>query len=152
VVVWQKMGREALDAFIARSKIFGLLDEEGRERLARIAQPLEFPAGTVVFKEGEHGDAFYCTLSGTLKVVANDFAETEKHVATLMGGSVFGEIAALSGEPRTATVTAQSDVKALKFEIVAVFAVLKDYPKVLASLNRLGVQRTEDLLSKVMEE
>ena len=152
MVVWQKMGREALDVFITKSKIFGLLDEEGRERLARIAEEVEFPAGTVVFSEGEEGDAFYCTLSGTLKVVANDYAESEKHLATLMGGSVFGEIAALSGEPRTATVTAQSDVKALKFEMVAVFAVLKDYPQVLAGLNRLGVERSEHLLSKVIEE
>jgi hypothetical protein len=48
-------------------------------------------------------------------------------------------------------VTAESDVKALKFEIVAVFAVLKDYPTVLAELRRLGIHRSEDLLAKVME-
>jgi CRP-like cAMP-binding protein len=146
------MGREALDAFLRRSKIFSLLDEDGRARLARIAQEVEFPAGTVIVREGEEGDAFFCTLSGTLRVSANDYSESEKHVATLMGGSVFGEIAALSGEPRTATVTAESDVRALKFEIVAVFGVLKDYPKVLAELRRLGIHRSEDLLSKVMEE
>ena len=146
------MGREALNAFLAKSKIFSLLDEEGRARLARIAEEVQFPAGTAIVREGEHGDAIYCTLSGTLRVAANDFAQSERHVATLMGGSVFGEIAALSGEPRTATVTAQTEVKALKLEIVAVFAVLKDYPIVLAELQRLGIHRTEDLLSKVMEE
>ena len=146
------MGREALDAFIQKSKIFSLLDEEGRARLARIAQEIDYPAGTVIMREGEEGDAFYCTLSGTLRVKAHDYAENDKHVATLIGGSVFGEIAALTGEPRTATVTAQTEVKALKFEIVAVFGVLKDYPAVLAELNRLGIHRTEDLLTKVMEE
>jgi CRP-like cAMP-binding protein len=106
----------------------------------------------VIVREGEEGNAFYCTLSGTLKVSANDYSESEKHVATLMGGSVFGEIAALSREPRTATVTAQTDVKALEFEIVAVFSVLKDYPDVLAELRRLGIHRSEDLLTKVMDE
>ncbi len=146
------MGREALDTFLGKSKIFSLLDEEGRERLSRVAQEVDFPAGAVIVREGDEGDAFYCTLSGTLKVAAHDYAQSEKHVATLMGGSVFGEIAALSGEPRTATVTAQTDVKALKFEMVAVFGVLKDYPQVLAELNRLGIHRTEDLLAKVIEE
>jgi CRP-like cAMP-binding protein len=152
VLVWQKMAREALDAFLAKSKIFSLLDEEGVERLARIAQQVDFAAGTEVFREGDQGDAFYCTLSGTLRVSASALLGSSKHVATLIGGSVFGEIAALSGEPRTATVTAQTDVRALKFEMVAVFNVLKDYPKVLAGLNRLGVERTEDLLVKVLEE
>ncbi len=146
------MGREALDAFIEKSKIFSLLDEEGRTRLARISQEVAFPAGTVIFREGDEGDAFYCTLSGTLRVAASDYAESPKHVATLMGGSVFGEIAALSGEPRTASVTAESEVRALRFELVAVFGVLKDYPAVLAELRRLGINRTEDLLAKVMEE
>lgn len=146
------MDRKTLDGFIEKSKIFGLLDEDGRDRLARIAKKVEFPAGAVIMREGEEGRTFYCTLSGTLKVVANDFSDSEKHVATLVSGSVFGEIAALSGEPRTATITAQTDVEALEFEMVSVFNVLKDHPRVLAELNRLGIDRTEDLLTKVLEE
>lgn len=146
------MAHQSLEAFIEKSKIFGLLDDPGIQRLEKVAVEVDFPAGTAIVQEGEAGDAFYCLCSGTLKVSANDFGDTEKHLATLMPGAVFGEIAALSGEPRTATVTAQSDVRALKFEIVSVFNVLKDYPNVLAELNRLGITRSEDLLNKLVEE
>lgn len=146
------MARQSMDAFVEKSKIFSLLDEQGIDRLAKVAVEVDFPAGAAIVSEGEAGDAFYCVISGTLKVTASDYTNSEKHVATLMSGAVFGEIAALSGEPRTANVTAQSDVRLLKFEMVSVFGVLKDYPQVLAELNRLGITRSEDLLNKFVEE
>lgn len=135
---------------VAKSKLFALLDDEGRARIGRIAEALTFPAGTTLIQEGEQGDAFYASLSGVLKVSAADFADEAQQIATLEPGSVFGEIAALTGEPRTATVVAESEVQILKFEMVSVFGVLKDYPDVLAELKRLGLTRTEDLLTKMM--
>ena len=50
------MTREALDAFLEKSKIFRLLDEEGRERLGRIAQEIDHPAGSVIKLELQDGD------------------------------------------------------------------------------------------------
>ncbi len=108
----------------------------------------------MVIKEGEPGDAFFGILSGTVSVDAADpYAlgeTTQKHLADLSAGTVIGEIGALTREPRTATVTAKSSVRALRFEMVSVFAVLKDYPAALAELNRLGLSRSEDTLEKMM--
>lgn len=139
-----------LEELIQKSRIFQLLDAEGRERLERVAVEQGFLPGEVLMRQGEPGDAFYAILSGSIAVKAEDFGE-EKQVAVLDAGSVFGEIAALTREPRTATLTAISEVAVLRFEIVSVFAVLKDYPEVLAELNRLGVKRSEDLLEKMAE-
>lgn len=143
------MGVSRLDEVIAKSRILQLLDAEGRERLARIAQEVSYTAGEIVIHEGDPGDAFYAILSGSVTVAADDFG-SEKHLAQLEPGAVFGEIGALTREPRTATVTARTAMTALRFEMVAVFAVLKDYPDVLAELNRLGVTRSEDTLEKMM--
>jgi CRP/FNR family transcriptional regulator, cyclic AMP receptor protein len=140
--------KSRLEEFIQKSRIFQLLDSEGRARLDGVADELSFKPGDVVVRQGEPGDAFYAILSGAIAVKAEDFGE-EKQVAVLEAGSVCGEIAALTREPRTATLTAMTDVAVLRFEIVSVFGVLKDYPLVLAELNRLGVMRSEDLLEKM---
>ena len=147
-----KMAEAQIEDLIAKSKLFALLDEEGRQRIGKIAEEQTFPPGSALIQEGEQGEAFYASLSGTLKVTAADFADEAQTIATLGPGEVFGEIAALTGEPRTATVVAESEVKVLRFEMVSVFNVLKDYPEVLAELKRLGLTRTEDLLTKMMED
>ncbi|MBK6685355.1 MAG: cyclic nucleotide-binding domain-containing protein [Deltaproteobacteria bacterium] len=146
------MTPEAIAPLVAQSKIFSLLDRDGQRRLAQIAKEIRFAPGTVVMHEGEEGQAFFLLLTGMLRVEAADFTESNRHVATLMPGAVFGEIAALTGEPRTATITAAAESVALEFEIVGVFNLLKDYPQALAELKRLGVQRSEDLLAKMNEE
>lgn len=137
-----------LEELIPKSRIFQLLDAEGRARLDKIAGEAHFKPGEVLMRQGEPGDAFYAILSGSIAVKAEDYGE-EKQVAVLEAGSVCGEIAALTREPRTATLTAMTEVDVLRFEIVSVFNVLKDYPAVLAELNRLGVMRSEDLLEKM---
>ncbi len=146
------MTPEAIAPLVAQSKIFSLLDGDGQRRLAQIAKEVRFSPGTVVMHEGEEGQAFFLLLTGMLRVEAADYTESNRHVATLMPGAVFGEIAALTGEPRTATITAAAESVALEFEIVGVFNLLKDYPQALAELKRLGVQRSEDLLAKMNEE
>ncbi len=143
------MSDDALDRFVAESKLFGMLDAEGRQRLAQIARQTTFTDGATIVTEGETGDAFFVVVSGTVRVSADSFGE-EKHLANLGSGAVFGEIAALTGEPRTATVAAEGDVAALRFERAEVMAILQDFPKVLGLLNRIGLMRSEDTLEKML--
>lgn len=140
-----------VERLIAESKIFARLDDEGRGRLAKIATVETFEPGHVILREGEPGDAFYFVLEGEVSVDAADFDASDRRVATLSTGAVVGEIASLTREPRTATVTAQTQTRLLRFEMVSVFAVLKDYPEALADLNRLGLARSEDLLEKMSD-
>ncbi len=139
-----------LDELWAKSPLFALLDQDGKARLATIAQHVEFQPGAEILREGDPGEAFYVCLEGDLDVEAKDLADQPQAVAILGPGAVFGEIAALTREPRTATVRARTKVRALKLEIVSVFGILKDYPQILAALNRLGVARSENTLDKVL--
>ena len=137
---------------MADSHLFDLLDDEGRARLDEVAEVRSFPKGATIIEEGEFGDAFYLLLEGEADVEASDFTETPRGVAQLTPGHVFGEIAALTGEPRTATVVAKTDLKAHRFETKQVFKVLEDYPDVLEALKRLGIQRSEDLMARLQED
>ena len=137
---------------MADSHLFDLMDTAGRARLDAIAEVRSFPEGSVVVEEGEDGDAFYLLLEGEAGVEASDFTETPRGVATLTPGHVFGEIAALTGEPRTATVTAKTDLRVHRFEAKAVFKVLDDYPDVVEALKRLGIARSEQLMARLQED
>jgi CRP-like cAMP-binding protein len=59
----------------------------------------------VVFSEGQHGDRFYVIESGTADVTIRG-----EYVRTLSAGGSFGEIALLRDIPRTATITATTDL------------------------------------------
>jgi CRP-like cAMP-binding protein len=138
-----------LESFTKQSKLFEFLDATGRQRMMDLAQRQQFPQGTRVVTEGEAGDSFFVILKGTVTVVVDDLG-TEKQVATLGPGSFFGEIAVITNQPRSASVTAASALEVLRFDKVPVLDVLKGYPKVRELLARMGVRRSEDTLEKMM--
>ncbi len=145
------MSEISVEACLARARVFEDLDATGQHRLAELAQPEDLKAEQVLMQEGTPGDAFYLLVGGLLKVETRDLEDSPRRVATVEPGTVLGEIAVLTREPRTATVTAQTDAKVLRFEMLAVLSVLKDYPEVLADLNRLGVARSEALLEDMLD-
>jgi MFS family permease len=101
------VGRDLL----ARISLFGPLPEAIIERLARALIPVQATAEQVVIEEGGEGDRFYVIEEGTV-VVSKD----GRWVARLGPGDFFGEIALLRDVPRTATVTAETDVKLYALE------------------------------------
>jgi MFS transporter, DHA3 family, macrolide efflux protein len=73
----------------------------------------EAPSGTVVVRRGERSDAGYFVVSGSV-VAGWDEAGGYRPLETLNAGDFFGEIAALTGVPRTANVVADVDAKLLQ--------------------------------------
>jgi hypothetical protein len=69
-----------------------------------------FKAGDVLFEEGADGDEVFFIESGTVTVSRDD-----KVIALLESGDVLGEIALVTGAPRTATAVAKDDISALTF-------------------------------------
>ena len=90
---------------------FAPLSRRAREALTRESQRVTFPAGAVVFAEGDMGDRFFVIESGTVAVTIGGAA-----IRDLAAGDFFGEIALLQDVPRTATITATSDLVARTVE------------------------------------
>ena len=84
---------------------FALLAPATLESLARGLREVRVPAGTAVITEGDEGDAFYVIEEGTVTVTQEGRLLREQGP-----GDYFGEIALLQQVPRTATVTATTDV------------------------------------------
>ena len=81
-------------------EMLSLLPEAALERLARSLSEIQAVAGDVIICEGEVGDRFYVISDGKVEVVGK----------TLSRGDSFGEVALLRDVPRTATVTALTNV------------------------------------------
>lgn len=96
---------------LRRTALFEPLPPAALERLARNSVPLQVSAGRVVIREGDVGDRVYVIADGEA-----DVSSAGRHVARLGPGGYVGEIALLRDVPRTATVTAATEMRFLCLE------------------------------------
>ena len=92
---------------LKQAELFSGLDDKEAKKIAPLFKERDFTAGEVMAEEGKHGVGFFLIESGSAKVTSHGEDRT-----TLGPGAYFGEVALIDDGPRTATVTAESDVKA----------------------------------------
>ena len=85
--------------------IFASCPEPTLAEVATLLEPVQVRAGSAVFSEGDEGDGMYIVASGHLRVVS-DVAAEKVIFAHLGPGEFFGEMALITGEPRSAGVIA----------------------------------------------
>jgi CRP-like cAMP-binding protein len=83
---------------------------------AKQLRPMQFPAGAAIMRVGEPADCLYVITRGEVDIVRENSAGGKAPLATLGPGQFFGEIGLLSGERRSASVYAASDVDLLALD------------------------------------
>jgi CRP/FNR family transcriptional regulator len=86
-----------------------------------------FTEGAVVAAEGAAAGRFYLILEGKASVRVHN---VDRVLATLGPGAYFGEISLIDGEPRTATVTADTALRTLSIASFNFKAMLHEYPEI----------------------
>lgn len=137
--------------FRQQSKLFQLLDAAGQERLVALAREETFPDAHTLMNEGDAGHSFYVVLEGGLRVLIAGNAGP-REVARLGPGAFVGEIAALMGEPRSATVMTVGATSCLRFDSPPIQDLLKEYPTVRQALVKLALKRSEDNLAEMIKD
>ena len=121
--------------------LFSDLGPTELESFSRVAVPRSFPAATRVFHEGDRSDACYIVRSGSFRVTREHSDGRAITLATLGVGDIFGELAMLDGEVRSASVEALSDGELLALPAGEVRSLLAGHPEITVKLVAALVRR-----------
>jgi CRP/FNR family transcriptional regulator, cyclic AMP receptor protein len=105
--------------------LFSGCSKKELQTIARAVKDIDHPAGTVIAREGEPGIGLFVIEEGDADVTIGG-----RKKASLGPGDFFGEIALLDGGPRTATVTATTDVKLLGLTEWVFRGLMQEHPAI----------------------
>lgn len=113
------------------------LGESERAALAERIDLLRYAAGEIIFSFGDPGHALYIVRSGEVEIFVKNDQGDKIVLETSKAGDVFGEVSLLDDGPRTAWVTAISDVEVLRLDREHFEDYVRQYTP--AALNLLSV-------------
>lgn len=128
--------------------LFASLPEDERKQLIDRVEPRLFSSGQTIVEEGDSGDSIFFIQSGHAKVIAHILGK-EMELATLSAGDVFGEVAFLTGRPRTASVISLDKLEVIEFNKFLLEEILEKHPDIFEKLHDFYQCRVQDTLKKV---
>jgi CRP-like cAMP-binding protein len=114
-------------------------------RLAVETDELSFAPGEVVVEEGTLGETLFVVLSGQAKVVRGG-----RTVARILPGDFFGELSAIDGGPRSATVAAETPLVVLRLFRHTLARVLRAEPQLALKILDTMVRRIREVERSIM--
>jgi CRP/FNR family transcriptional regulator, cyclic AMP receptor protein len=134
---------------LARSWIFEGLTQVELDRVRALAQQRVYAPRTDIVVKGAPASEFFILLRGRAKVTTSD-GEGADAVMNVMGpGEVFGEIAILDGQPRSATVTALDECELALVEKLAFQDLLTSSPSIALKLLAVLAGRMRELTTRL---
>lgn len=128
------MGTKEVVSQLEKVPLFSDCSQRELQTISKAVKDVDHPAGTVIAREGEPGVGLFVISDGTADVTIGG-----KKKATLSRGDFFGEIALLDGGPRTATVTANTDVKLLGLTEWVFRGLMHEHPNIaLKTLQQMA--------------
>jgi small-conductance mechanosensitive channel/CRP-like cAMP-binding protein len=132
---------------VERVDLFTPLERTERELLANSMQRATFAKGEVIIRQGEPGESLYLLSHGEVAVSLRRNG-TDQTLAMLSPGQFFGEMSLMTGETRTATVIARTDVVAYVVDHATVQQVLTLRPQVADDMSAILAARQAALEKK----
>jgi small-conductance mechanosensitive channel/CRP-like cAMP-binding protein len=137
-----EVARDEVLARLREVDILSPLSEDSRQTIAAGTRVHFYSKGETILRHAAAGDSMFVVHSGTASVrLGDDTHEGWHEVAQLGAGTVFGEMALLTGETRTADVVALTDVTALEIGKDALQPILSDHPNLVEAMTAKVVQR-----------
>jgi hypothetical protein len=127
----------------AASRFFAELPRGALEALLGAAAVRSYEPNEVIVREGDPGTSFFLIEEGEVEVQTQDSAGKQLVLARLAVGDFFGEVAVLTGKPRTATITAKTPVTVIEISSADLDRIALIYPDVRNVLQRFYEQRAQ---------
>ena len=144
--------REAVEELLAGTDLFGLLPPEDRKELAAEAPLRAFGAGESIVRQGEPGQSAFVVYEGRVRVWLNP---GNVELAVIERGGYFGEMSLLTGDPRTANVSAVDDCAALEISSDVFAEFVLRHPRLVEHIGaavadrRAGIARARAAVANV---
>jgi CRP-like cAMP-binding protein len=116
-------GRRSKEDLLSEVPMFSGLNARQLKAVSRLADEIERPPGSVLAQEGELGREFFLILEGEAGIYHG-----KRKVASLGPGRFFGEISLIDRGPRTATVKAETSLRALDIGVREFSSLLDSIP------------------------
>ncbi len=128
-------------AYLSRAGIFSGLGQGDLAKLADLAMPREYAGGEVVIHQGDFGDAIYFICRGGVDVFIRNREGAESVIGRLAEGDFFGEMALLTGAPRSASVRTSGDALLLWLDKKDFDVFLREHPEMALLFSRILAER-----------
>lgn len=123
------MAAEQRIAILKRIPIFAHLTYNELVKVVGLTQLARIKAGDAFIKEGQQGDELYVVLAGEVEILKGGAV-----IVTLKAGAHIGEMALIDNAPRSATVTAKTDVNLLVMRREEFFNLIRTEPVIATKL------------------
>jgi CRP-like cAMP-binding protein len=124
-------------ALLQGHPVFGGLAPAQIKQLGSLARARRVVSGTTLFVKGDPGTALFAVVSGIVKISVPSIDGREATFNLLHAGDIFGEIALLDGQPRTADAIAAADCELMVIERRDFLGFVHGEPKVAMKLIEL---------------
>ncbi len=133
-------------------KLFGPVNDDMLHDLESQLEWLELRQGEVLFQEGDPGDCIYFVVLGRLRVVTRGPDNREIILGEVGMGESVGEMAILTGEPRSASVYAIRDCKLVRLSKSSFDRIISAYPQAMMSMTTILINRLRRSISGICPE
>jgi CRP/FNR family transcriptional regulator, cyclic AMP receptor protein len=134
-----RLNRDLKLELLARVPLFSASSKRDLSRIASLVDRIDVREGKVLTRQGKPGQEAFIIVEGEAKV-----AMKGRRSAKLGPGEFFGELALLDRGPRSATVTAETDMVLLVVDSRGFSALLDDVPSVRRAVMRAMAARLRD--------
>jgi CRP/FNR family transcriptional regulator, cyclic AMP receptor protein len=134
-----RKGRDAKVERLRNVSLFSACSKRELARIASLADEIDVPEGRVLTHQGEPGREFFVIVDGKARVSVRG-----KRATTLGPGSGFGEMSLFDQGPRSATVTALTDMHLLVLDSRGFSSLISDVPSVASKIFRAMARRLRE--------
>ncbi len=126
---------------LASTGLFSVLDAATLESVEAALEPVHVPGGEILMRQGDPGDSLYVLIYGRLLITVQNEHGEEEVIGEIGRGETVGEMAVLTGEPRSATARAIRDSELVRFSRDAFEHVIGANPRAMMLVARRLVTR-----------
>lgn len=115
---------------LAGSSVFKELPQEALEAIAGAVQPLVVSGNSIILRQGDPGECLYIIRSGSVRIFRRNEEGLHLDISIKGPGETFGEMALLTGEPRSADVETLGETHLMVLSKDQLDRIMKDFPEI----------------------